>query len=524
MSVRNRLAVPIVFSALAILAACGGSGGSIGKINPPPSGAFTNSNLNGTYVFSITGNLTTFDFIAMTGTFTANGSGAITGGAMDLNSSAFSAPITNSPITGGTYTVTGDGRGQATLNTSTPLGNAIVVAFVLSTSEHGLITEFDGNGSGSGSFDLQTSTAQPAAGRYVLGLSGISGVSVSTGGIPAAAAAIVNLDANGNATAGTMDYNNNGTPSLLTINSGSTVLSGTSPGTITLVTSSGTLNFNAYPVDATHLKVIETDGFPILAGDLFAQSSSAFPAGQIVFTMAGMDYPVGGPVAVGGFMTSDGSSTISNGSEDYNDALITDQSPLGFSGTISASNNRYLLQFNNFENGANGVVGTFTFAAYPSDGGIQLIEVDGNGVTSGVGFVQSNMALAANEGYGFGLTAANPQSREDDIAEFTTTSTGFSGVIDYNDQGSTSPRQTLKGTYTPDSPPTGAGVLSANAFSGVYYTIDAGNALFIELDSFQLGLGALQTQNAAAKSNLASAHLAMIRSLTAGTKKAWRRK
>jgi hypothetical protein len=242
--------------------------------------------------------------------------------------------------------------------------------------------------------------------------------------------------------------------------------------------------------------------------------------------MAGIDFPINAPLAVGGFMTSDGSSTISSGSEDYNDALVTDQTPLGFTGSITASNNRYLLQLNNFENGANGVLGTFTFAAYPSDGGIQLIEVDGNGVTSGVGFSQSSTALAANEGYGFGLTAVNQSSREDDVAEFTTTSTTFNGVIDVNDQGSTSPRQTFKGTYNPDSPATGAGTLSANNNSlfGVYYTIDNSNALFIELDSFQLGLGALQTQNASAKSNLASAHLAMVRGVTAGAKKAWRHK
>ncbi len=528
MSVRNRLVVPVVFSALVILAGCGGSG-SIAHITPPPSGAFSNSNLNGTYAFSIAGSVNDplSDFIAIAGTFTANGSGGITGGALDINTSALTSAVTNNPITGGSYTVTSDGRGKATLNTSTPLGSSIIVDFVLSNSEHGLITEFDGNGSGSGSFDLQTSTAQPAAGRYVLGLSGISSVSQTSGAsFAAAAAGILNLDASGNAT-GTMDYNDNGIPSFLTINSGSTVLSGTSPGTITLATSAGTLNFNTYPVDATHLKVIETNGFPILAGDLFVQSNSAFPSGQIVFTMAGLDYPAatgGVPLAVGGFMTSDGSSTISGGSEDYNDGGVVDSTPISFGGAITASSNRYLLQLNNFENGANGVLGTFTFAAYPSAGGIQLIEVDGNGVTSGVGFTQTSTALAANEGYGFGLAAINPTSREDDIAQFTTTNSSFSGVIDINDQGNTSFRQALSGTYSADSPATGAGVLNANAFNGVYYTIDAGNALFIELDSGQLGVGALQTQNASAKSNLASAHLAMIRSTTANAKKAWRKK
>jgi hypothetical protein len=71
-------------------------------------------------------------------------------------------------------------------------------------------------------------------------------------------------------------------------------------------------------------------------------------------------------------------------------------------------------------------------------------------------------------------------------------------------------------------------VLTANTFSGVYYTVDSSNVLFLELDSTQLGLGALQVQsasaNSSARSNLAAAHLAMLRSTRANAKKAWRAK
>jgi len=523
MSLRRLLFVPALFSALAALVACGGS--SNPKPTPPPSGGFSIANLNGTYVFSITGNVADnfSDFVAITGAFTANGSGTITGGALDMNSTAFSPAVVNNPITGGSYTVTADGRGRATLTSATPFGTALTIAFVLSSSDHGLVTEFDGNGSGSGSFDLQTSTAQLAAGTYVFGLSGISNISATTGfGIPAASAGVVTLDGSGNAT-GSMDYNDNSTPSLFTINAGSAVLSG-APGTATLMTSSGNLNFDVYPVSANHVRLIEVDGAPILSGDLFSQSSSSFPAGQIVFTMAGVDYPAGGaPLAVGGFMTSDGSSTISGGSEDFNDGGVADSSPLTFGGTITPSGGRYVLQLSGFENGNNGAVGTFSFAAYPSAGGIQLVEIDGGGVTSGVAFSQSSTALAANEGYGFGLTAANASGfREDDIAELSLTSSSFSGIIDFNDQGSTTYGQAISGTYTPDSTADGAGVLSSNSFNGVYYTVDASNVLFIELDSSQLGLGAFQTQNASAKSNLAASHMATIRSTRANAKKAWR--
>ncbi len=527
MSLKKLLIVPALFSALAALIACGGS--SNPKPTPPPTGGFSISNLNGTYVFSISGNVAdqTSDFIAVTGAFAANGSGAITGGSLDMNSTAFSPAVMNNPITGGSYTVTADGRGRITLNTATPFGSAITLAFVLSSNSHGLVTEFDGNGSGSGSFDLQTSPAQLAAGTYVFGLSGISNISVTTGGgIPAASAGVVTLDASGNAT-GSMDYNNNSTPSLLNITSGSVVHSSTSPGSVTLVTTAGTLNFDVYPVSATHLRMIETDGAPILTGDLFSQSSSAFPSGQLVFTMAGEDYPAGGfPLAVGGIMTSDGSSTISAGAEDYNDGGTVDTTPLAFAGTITPSNGRYVLQLSSFENGNNGAVGTFSFAAYSSDGGIQIVEIDAGGVTSGVAFSQTSTSLVSDQGYGFNLSAANPNSREDDIAEFSLSSTGFSGIIDINDQGSTSYGQSVSGTYTPDSGSTGVGVFTSNTFNGVYYTVDANNALFIELDGTQLGLGALQTQttSASAQSNLAALHLQTIRGIRANAKKAWRHK
>jgi len=51
---------------------------------------------------------------------------------------------------------------------------------------------------------------------------------------------------------------------------------------------------------------------------------------------------------------------------------------------------------------------------------------------------------------------------EDDIAQFTTTSSGFSGVVDINDEGTTTPNQALAGTY-----PTATSVtttIGSNAF------------------------------------------------------------
>jgi hypothetical protein len=526
MAVGSRFVLPIALSTLAVLASCGG-GNNTAKPTPPPTGGFSVANLKGTYVFSLTGSDVNNNFVAMTGLFTATGAAGnsgISGGVLDINDSG--SGFTSNPITGGSYTVTADGRGQATLVTTTPFGSSMQVDFVLTSSGGGYITEFDANGSASGSLELQTAAAQPASGTYAFGLSGIGTSATSL--VPAAAAGAITLDGSG-AVTGSYDYNNDGTPSLIAVNSGSTLLAGSTPGTATFATSSGTLNFDVYSIDGTHMKLIEKDSStssPILAGDLFAQMSSAFPAGQLVFTMAGFDSSISttGPLTLGGLMTSDGTSAISNGEEDFNDAGSTDTTPLAFSGTIAAASGRYVLTMNSFENGANGNLGSFSFAAYPSIGGIELVEIDGAGVTSGVAFRQGGTAtLAASQGYGMNVTGSNQNSEEDDIAEFKTTSTGVSGIIDINDQGQTSFSQKLTGSYSADSGNTGRGILQTNNFNGFYYTVDGSTALFLEADSTQVGLGSFQTQNASASSNLAASHLAMLR-IKPVAEGAWRKR
>lgn len=517
MSFSNRIVLPVVaVLSLAFLAACGNNTHSV---TPPPSGAFSNSNLKGTYVFAITGADAANDFVTMTGAFAADGNGGITGGAMDFNDTGFT-PSPNTSITGGNYKVTQDGRGQAQLTTATPWGAAnIKVDFVLSTSAHGFITQFDGNGTGSGTLDLQTAASQPAAGTYVLGISGISGSSFASGAIAGA----ITLASDGTAT-GSFDYNSAGSPFLYSLNTGSNVTVSGTPGTATLVTNGGpTLSFDIYAIDATHLKFIETDQFPNLSGDLFLQTSSTFPSNQIVFTMAGFDGTVGGPMVMGGLMTSNGTSTISSGEEDFNDVGSVDSTnagaPQSFSGSIGApSGSRYVLTLNTFVNG-NSVPSTYSFAAYPYGSGVELVEIDGAGVTSGVAYSQSATSLASAQGYGMNLQGANLGGgfEEDDIMEFTTTSTGFSGGIDLNDQNvALNFDKNFNGNYTMDSPATGRGVFTSNFLNGAIYVVSGTQILFLETDTNQLGLGALEQQNASAdSSSLAQHHLAVIKAALA---------
>ena len=148
---------------MASLIAAVGCGSSSNSITPPPGGSFSNSNLNGTYVFSFAGTDITngnFSFFAMAGKLAANGSGSLTSGTIDINDPALGAALgTSNVLTGlaatGTYKITADGRGSGTI-TVTINGTTVTfgIDFALMSSSHGLITRFGSGGSGSGTIDL----------------------------------------------------------------------------------------------------------------------------------------------------------------------------------------------------------------------------------------------------------------------------------------------------------------------------------------------------------------------------------
>jgi len=388
-----------------------------------------------------------------------------------------------------------------------------------------LVTEFDANGSGSGTLDLQNSPAQ-TAGTYVFNLAGIAGVSQTTGfGIPLATVGSVTLDGSGNPTAaGEQDLNNSGTDSLLTIATSSTIPVGTSPTTATLVTSGGTFTFAVYAIDSTHFKLIETDPAPILVGEVFSQSTSAFPSGELAFAMAGLDFVSSGPLAVGGMMNSNGTSTITAGVEDFNDVVnsvgvsnITSSSttPISFTGGLSASGTgRYLVTFNGgFENGNGGnATVAYTFVAYPSTGGTQLLEIDGLGITGGVAYPQNNTSFASGQGYGLNLTGSDG-SEVDDIAEFTNTNNTLSGLIDVNnDQAIANSTGNFTGTYTPDTTNLGRGLITTTngGVNLVSYTVDSTNSIFIEYDDYQVAVGSIGQQASASQGAIAT-RMAVLR-------------
>jgi len=511
MSVRNGIAPLLALSALSFLIACGGS--SPAKVIAPPSGAFSNSNLNGTYVFSSTGSDSSGSFLTLVGSLTANGSGGITAGTIDVADPALGVAANQSIATGSTYHVGADGRGNLTL-LGTPLGT-MVFDLVLTSSSHGLVTEFDNNGSGSGTIDLQAAVSQAQfAGSYTFGFSGVGSTSSY------ATLGAITLAADGTTTAGIEDINNGGsatTSQSISLSSKILVGSGTTPGTASIAAGAGTAYaFDVYAIDNSHLKFIETDGLLFLSGDAYTQGTS-IPTGQLVYTMAGLNVSgtSAAPIAVGGYLTNTGGA-ISAGLEDFNDAGTVGQ-VTGVAGNITAlTGGRSQLSLSGFVNGAaNDVPGNYTFAAYPFSAngiaGVQLLEIDG-GFTTGAAYSQTATSLAASQGYGLNLSGFNSTSEEDDIAQFTTTASAFSGIVDLNDQGVTlALGKALTGTFPSAVDGNGRGTASTNYFNYDFYVVNSTTFILLENDNFQVALGTFEQQSSAAAAGAARAAVSMLR-------------
>jgi hypothetical protein len=510
MLLRNRFALSFALTILAVLAGCSSGAHSP---TPPPSGAFSNTDFNGTYTFSALGADENGEF-AMAGSFTACGctGGTISGGFIDLSDTTGAAPQ-STIASSSTYSVNSDGRGTVTLDVNTASSGSLQIGldFVLTSSSHGLIIRFDSGGTGSGTIDLQPAQLAQSSltGAYTYSLSG-----ADTNGNPISAAGSFTINADGTfatSPAGVADFNYGATPyASLTLTGGLVVGTAgqTSAGTAALDSTFGDLPFDVYAIDATHLKLIENDGNAVLVGDVFTQQTS-IPQGNYVFTGAGEDSS-GDLFALAGIFASDGASNFQNGAEDVNENGTTDggtnpATPESFTGTFVASptgSGRFQVALTNFAGGG-------TFAAYPSSGGLFLVEEDQGlnaGVTSLIALAQTSTAIASSTGYGLNLTGVDLTNEVelDEIAEFTASSSGMTGLVDVNDDGPESPKN-LTGTYTQGSNGVGSATFTAGGFGGMFfYTADDTTTLLLSTDTGQVAAGLFQAQTTPSSSAKAS--------------------
>ncbi len=442
--------------------------------------------LNGTYVLQIQGTGGDSFPYQSTGAFVFDGNGNITSGQQTLNTgTGFSTTYTVevSSVAASTYFVGPDGRGSLTLNlqqTGTGASNLETFSFTVLSIAGAQVAEFDSN-TGSGTLELQDQTvaATMPTGAYAFVTQGTDSGNQNPNNPgfpqPTAFGGVFNIDnspstgsISGNGSLADQDYYNPTfsarkllscvPPTGVT----GTVSQPVAPGIVTITltgatcfgqTQPATIQFTGYIVDATHIRLIESDdlagtsgfltaGIAVSQGSAAGTFTNASLMGPYVFGVLGYDINSGNVPASftsAGVVNADGIGTLTG----INDTLFqvdfaafttntltgtyaTDTTLLGrvdlsakFQGP--APKPKVALLFYLTGNGTPPLI-------LWSEGGDLNFPAVGTGIAYPQAANASTLAFGNPETYGFGLT----QNNGSEIAasgEMFTTINGVAGSI-----------------------------------------------------------------------------------------------
>ena len=468
----------------------------------------SNGSLNGQYAFNLSGRSGSASYVAA-GSITFDGAGNITGGIEDINNSGTASTVT---ITGGTYHIGTDGRGNASVVTS---GGTVAWQFAVVNHNRIFVERFDsGVQSASGTMELQESsqfTLAGITGNYAFNLSGANGS--NTPGSLAAAGAFTS-DGAGTISSGKLDVNNAGSPltALALSPPGSyTAPSAAGRGTLTLSSTFLTQHFFYYIVDATHVKLVETDALGQLVGDVYKQPAGLFTNASIRngFAFAFLGSSGGNPFGEGGVITLSGAGTVTAGTMDSN-ANGTPHNGQAVSGTYNvadAATGRTTVSL---------TVGTSTllYVFYPQiNGALSVVEVDTSNVVAGRALAQTsgffgNGSFQGDYALNFSGTDFSPLGEMDIVGHAVPNGGGSIGAngdskVDVSANGTLASAALLSGSYSCDvqcsSSGRGSATLQTNSatFSSGgfnFYVADTGDLLFLETDSNRVLVGIAQRQ------------------------------
>lgn len=496
--------------------------------------------LTGTYVFQASGSDSSGFPYQIAGALALDGtgdtcSGYITSGQQTLNTvsgGSVTTPISGSsgtPCVPGpsSYFVGADGRGSITLVIGQG-ANAVTETFslVVLSSSQALIAELDSTGTSAGTLELQDPNAAgtPPTGGYAFVASGTdsSALGIALGGV-------ADIDSQGNIPGTTSlvdtEYQNNTSFYIECAGADSFGGSVSGPGSFGTVTftlnaarcfPSGTVQLTGYIVDATHIRLIETDGGFLTAGPAVGQGSAtgtftaASFSGPYVFGVLGLDLQDSYPSTLTSLdaVNADGQGDITAGITDTFfqslDVQVSDQFTANYQmddkmiGRVHASHfrfdNRHFPTFTpdmTFYLTGNGAPALVLFGAsggYPSLG-------------AGTAYPQAantqSLSFGNGEAYGIGFTQQNG-SENDGTGQITSTLNQgapggtLSGVVDDFSNGFGAPVPLAGSFACPQgaaSCPDSFGRFSASTFvpdqtnTGVdYYLIDSDHAFFVETD------------------------------------------
>ncbi len=479
------------------------------------------SNLKGNYVFQVQGEDANSPF-SLAGVIVLDGNGGITSGEQTLSDSLVSL---SDSITGGSYYIGADGRGTITINTSDQsIGQQGVenLSLVFLSNSRALIATLDNPTLpqqsfeiSSGTLDLQTSQTVPSGG-YAFAVNGID-----INSQPIAMGGVLKIDSPNTIS---------GAGSVADLDdAGSLTPNATISGAVTNPDALGSLKFNltsefapslqftGYIVDATHIKLIESDnqgpgiGFGATAGMAIGQgsatgtftSNSSF-SGTYVFDIVGQDLsglPVTSLASIGQF-SADSSGNLTNGfNDEFLSGLGVDLSD-SFIGTyiVDPSGTGRVDSSINFSH--NGAGPELIFYLTGNGNPPLVLDADANLGSIGTGFahLQTTPPFSFSGQYGVEYIQSSGITENTATGQVTAdgTSNTVSGIVDTNLNFSPQPNTPISGTFAaiPSSGrssgslantffPTPTG--TPNTVSLAYYVVDPSLVFFIETDSATSG-------------------------------------
>ena len=318
------------------------------NVTPSPA-PFTNANVSGDYVISLTGkDVRGVNFVV--GTIHADGNGNITSGTIDSNT-VFG--VSKAQSVTGTYTVFPDGRGDMHFISSITAGSPFSFRFVLSNGGNSIqVIQFDALTTGLGKIERQSQScssfgATDIQGAYAFGEGGI------TSGVPVTpVAAIGSFTASGSTiSAGERDVDNNGTLTTQVSFTGSYTQDSTTACryVVTLNEGTSTFTFAYYAVSPgsssgkAYFAEIDATPSPALGGVAEQQTATTISNGNYAFltSFSGTEgqFQSGG---IAGLIGLSGTS-VTGGEED--EAPVTSNSPVSITGgsLTAQGTGRYLL-------------------------------------------------------------------------------------------------------------------------------------------------------------------------------------
>lgn len=269
--------------------------------------------LSGNYTFLVQG-YNSSGSVVMAGSFTADGSGNVTGGLADVNQT--SGVTTAVPLTG-SYTVSSDNTGSVTLTSPSSETTFATLQFALNSSgSQATLVGTDGAGMrGWGTMDRQTAAPSTASlkGNYAFSLSGAD----AQGGRYALAGRF-HANGAGGISAGVLDSNDGGSLGTEVPFTGSYSVSSAGRGILTADTPDGAMHWAFYMAGPKQLILVSTDSrfaAPAAVGEAQAQAmgksaggfSTASLDGTSVISLAGTAAGGTGSDVQAGLVTFDGS-------------------------------------------------------------------------------------------------------------------------------------------------------------------------------------------------------------------------